>query len=189
MTDPSKYPLFTAEVVEAELIPVDRDLSREKAERFADLETRLLAAWLGDRSDELRALLRRMKAIRRARKQAAAPAPDTQAPAVEEPVEPGPQKIRRELTEMAAKPRLKQKDVTRLEQILTEMGPLVAHDAEYRRLYQWALRLHKGAPKPTAPSTPRKGRRMGPAGLVQNPELTSGGREVLGGLPSSRRGH
>lgn len=90
---------------------------------------------------------------------------------------------------MAAKPRLKQKDVARLEQILTETGSLVAHDTEYQRLYQWALRLHKGAPKPTAPSTPRKGRRMGPAGLVKNPALTSAGREVLGGLPSSRRGH
>lgn len=90
---------------------------------------------------------------------------------------------------MAAKPRLKQKDVARLEQILTETGSLVAHDTEYQRLYQWALRLHKGAPKPTAPSTPRKGRRMGPAGLVKNPALTSAGREVLGGLPGTRRGH
>jgi len=170
VTDPSTLDQFTAEVVQVELIPVDRDFSAEENELFTDLECRL-------------------KAIRRARKQAAAPAPDTQALAVEEPVEQGPRQIRRELTEMAAKPRLKQKDVARLEQILTESGPLVAHDAEYQRLYQWALRLHKGAPKPTAPSTPRKGRRMGPAGLVQNPEFTYGGREVLGGLPSSRRGH
>lgn len=98
--------------------------------------------------------------------------------------------LHRELSAMAAQPRLKGKGVKRLEQILAETGPLVAHDDEYRRIYQWALRLHKGASKPTGAPTPRKGsKRVGPAGLVRNPELTQGGREVLGGLPGTRRGH
>ncbi|SIF25262.1 hypothetical protein [Mycobacteroides abscessus] len=187
MTDPSKCELFTAEVVQAEQIPVDRGLTAEESKLFTDLERRLRAAWLSDPSDELRGLLRRMKAIRRARKKPAVPA--EQPPAAVKPVERGPRQLHRELAEMAAKPRLKQKDVARLEQILTEAGSLVAHDTEYQRLYQWALRLHKGAPKPTVASLRTGGKRVGPAGLVKNPALTSAGREVLGGLPSSRRGH
>lgn len=97
--------------------------------------------------------------------------------------------LHRELSAMAAQPRLKGKGVKRLEQILAETGPLVAHDDEYQRLYEWALRIHKGAAKAAVAATPRPGRRVGPEGLVRNPELSHGGREVLGGLPGTRRGH
>lgn len=109
---------------------------------------------------------------------------------------PDPARLRqlhRELSALAEKRRLKRplkrKDFTRLELIMGEAGRLVAHDAEYQRLYEWALRIHKGAAKAAVAATPRPGRPAGPEGLVRNPELSYGGREVLGGAPSSRRGH
>ncbi|WP_170092323.1 hypothetical protein [Mycobacteroides abscessus] len=193
MNEPSKYAQLDAQVAQAELIPADRVLTAEEIALLDDLDSQLRAAWRNDRCKELRSLLSRMNAIRRARKPATpAPAPARRPPAAT-PVERGPLRIRRELSEMADKQRLKQqlkrKDFTRLEKILSETGRLVAHDAEYRRLYQWALRIHKGASQTAAASKPRSGKRVGPEGLVRNPELSYGGREVLGGLPSSRRGH
>lgn len=197
MTEPSTLDQFTAEVVQAEQIPLDRDLTAEETERFADLERRLRAAWMRDRSDELRALLRRTKAIRRARKPVApAPAPAEQlpaSPAAKKRVEHGPQQIRRELTEMAAKqrlqPQLSGRALRRLEAIMNATASRVAHDAEYQRLYQWALRIHGRASKAAVAAASRAGKRTGQArGLVQNPALLYGGREVLGGAPSTGRG-
>ncbi|MDH6245506.1 hypothetical protein [Mycobacterium sp. OTB74] len=96
--------------------------------------------------------------------------------------------IRSDLSRLETKKRLKNKDFIRLEEILSQTGSLVAKDREYERLYRWALGIHKGKSKPPS-QPPRANKRIGPSGLVENPGLSQGGREVLGGLPGSRRGH
>lgn len=192
MTDPSQYELFTAEVVQAEQIPIDRDLTAEETERFTELETRLRAAWRTSKSDELLTLLRRMKAIRRARKKrdVPAPAPVKQPPAAKKPVanpraadrsESRLGDLHRELSELAAKQtghqRLAGKSLGRLAAIVNQVAPLAARDPGYRRVYDRALRIQQKALRP-------------PGVKWRNDTgLTSGGREVLGGLPGTRRGH
>lgn len=64
MTEPSKYEQLTAEVAEAELIPTGRFLSAEEIELLEVLATRLRAALVGDGSEEITRLLRRVSAIR-----------------------------------------------------------------------------------------------------------------------------
>jgi len=93
--------------------------------------------------------------------------------------------IHSELSEMAAKQELGRKSRQRLEEIVNEAASLVSKGPDYRRLYERALQIQKKTLTP-----PRGSKwRGGPAGLVQNSGLSQGGREVLGGLPSSRRGH
>ena len=93
--------------------------------------------------------------------------------------------IHSELSEMAAKQELGRKSRQRLEEIINEAASLASKRPDYRRLYERALQIQK---KTMTPPRGRK-RRGGPAGLVQSPGLSQGGREVLGGLPSSRRGY
>lgn len=64
MTEPPKYEQLTAEVADAELIPTGRFLSAEEIELLEDLATRLRAALIGDGSEEITRLLRRVSAIR-----------------------------------------------------------------------------------------------------------------------------
>lgn len=90
-------------------------------------------------------------------------------------------RLHRELSELAAKQaghqRLAGKSLRRLEQIVNEVAPLAARDPGYRRVYERALRIQRKALRP--PGTKRR----------NDIGLTSGGREVLGGAPSTGRGH
>lgn len=82
-----------------------------------------------------------------------------------------------ELSELAAKQPLQGKNLRRLQAIVNGTAPLAARDPGYRRVYERALRIQKKALRP-----PRAKRR-------NETGLTYGGREVLGGAPSTRRGH
>lgn len=74
----------------------------------------------------------------------------------------------------------------RLDEIVNDAAKLVRKGPSYRWVYERALQIQEEALTPP----PTKGkRRVGPAGLVLNTGLSQGGREVLGGLPSTRRGH
>ncbi len=96
-----------------------------------------------------------------------------------------PREIHRELSELAAKQQLGRKGQRRLEEILNEVAGLASKRPEYRRLYERALQIQKRALTP-----PRRKKRPGDAaGFFQNPGLSHRGREILSGLPSSRRGH
>lgn len=115
--------------------------------------------------------------------------PKEQAPSP--PCDRPPQKgttvreIHRELSELAAKQQLGRKSHKRLEEIVSEAARLASQRPEYRRLYERALQIQKKALTP-----PRAKKRRGDAaGFFQNPGLSQGGREILCGLPSSRRGH
>lgn len=103
--------------------------------------------------------------------------------------------INSELAELAAKKQLHPENHQRLkrilnelEQILNEAARLASTRPESRRLYERALRSQQEALALAARKN-RRNRASGPAGMVQNRGLSQGGREVLGGLPSSRRGH
>lgn len=95
--------------------------------------------------------------------------------------------INSELSEIAAKQEPSHHDRLRLEEIVSEAGRVASKGPAYQRLYDRALRIQTK----TIFTRPGGNRRIGggPAGLVKNPELSQGGREVLGGLPSSRRRH
>lgn len=90
-------------------------------------------------------------------------------------------RLHRELSELAAKQagnqRLAGKSLRRLAAIVNGTAPLAARDPGYRRVYDRALRMQQKALRPP------RAKRQNETGL------TYGGREVLGGAPSSRRGH
>lgn len=199
MSYPSQYAQLGVELAQAELIPADRDLTAEEIELLAGLDARLRTAWRTDKSKEHRGLLKRMDAIRRARKKRDAPAPApeqqptavslvTNARGVDRP-DSRLGDLHRELSELAAKQagnqQLAGKSLRRLQAIVNGTAPLAARDPGYRKVYERALRIQKKALRP-----PRaKGPTGKPRRLVRSPGLSYGGREVLGGLPGTRRGH
>lgn len=101
-------------------------------------------------------------------------------------------RIYNELTRFAAtKRRLKPAELARLDELVTETATLAKGDRYYRKLHQRAKLIQKDKtppPKP-APPQPEGLRAVLPAGLASSSRLTQGGREVLGGLPGTRRGH
>ena len=76
---------------------------------------------------------------------------------------------------------------------MKETQALAAEDPYFRRLHQRAKLIKKDkTPQPAPPRQSNELRGVLPAGLVGNPGLDRARREVLGvlgGLPSSRRGH
>lgn len=90
--------------------------------------------------------------------------------------------IHDELTAFEAKHQLGRRDSQRLNTILNQAGRQIAKGPGYRRVYDRALRIQRKKIMALAPSKRRRGG-------VTNPDRFEGGREVLGGLPSSRRGH
>ncbi|MFL0156547.1 hypothetical protein [Mycobacteroides chelonae] len=101
-------------------------------------------------------------------------------------------RIYNELTRFAAtKRRLKPAELARLDELVTETATLAKGDRYYRKLHQRAKLIQKGKTPPPQPAPPQPEglRAVLPAGLASSSRLTQGGREVLGGLPSSRRGH
>lgn len=186
---------LAAAVTHAELIPTNRPLTTGEIELLDDLNTRLRAALVSHRG-EIIGLLRRVSAVRRNR-DTGVRVQDTQILAAKKPEKVQNAKakgrtieqIHRELSDMAIRQKsgtLGRKRRERLDEIVNDAAKLVRKGPPYRWLYERALQIQEKALTP--PPTKSK-RRVGPAGLVQNPGLSQGGREVLGGLPSSRRGH
>ncbi|MGV0581390.1 hypothetical protein ABQE57_22245 [Mycolicibacterium elephantis] len=107
----------------------------------------------------------------------------------EQPVDWKPVRLRlihEELTAIDAKVSggsIGKKARKRLDQIVSQAGRQAKKGPGYRRLYERALRVQRKVIMAPTRSKPR-GRAS-----VSNPDLFLGGREVLGGLPSSRRGH
>ena len=93
--------------------------------------------------------------------------------------------IHSELSEIADKREPGTDARLRLEEIVSEASRLVSKGPSYQRLYERALRIQRKAMIIRPSGKGRIG--GGPAGLVENPGLSRGGHEVLGGLPSSRR--
>ena len=103
-------------------------------------------------------------------------------------------RINNELNRMAAiSRRLKAKELQRLDELIEETRAIASKDSSkmFRRLHQRAklIRKSKTPPPKSAPRQPEGLRSVLPAGLVGSPRLDLARREVLGGLPSSRRGH
>ena len=63
---------FTAAVAHAELIPAGRPLTVGETEMLDDLAARLRKQFFGDRSDDIRDLLRRVSAVRTGKRDTAA---------------------------------------------------------------------------------------------------------------------
>lgn len=91
--------------------------------------------------------------------------------------------IHDELTAFEAEKQLGREGSQRLDAIVNQAARQVAKGPGYRRVYERALRVQRE--KIMAPT---RSKRRGSGG-VRNPDLFQGGREVLGGLPSSRRGY
>jgi hypothetical protein len=103
-------------------------------------------------------------------------------------------RINSELELIAAITRsLTAEELQRLDELVDETGAIAAEDNSkmFRRLHQRAklIRRSKTPPPKRAPRQPAGLRSVLPAGLVGSPGLDLARREVLGGLPSSRRGH
>ena len=100
--------------------------------------------------------------------------------------------VNTELSELAARKQLHPDDVQRLKRLLTQIERIINDTAPFvdsrpgsRREYERALKSQRRALALAA--GPNRGTH--PAGRAQNRGLTQGGREILGGLPSSRRRH
>jgi hypothetical protein len=100
-------------------------------------------------------------------------------------------RIYNELDRIAAITRpLKPEELKRLGELVEETRALAAADRYFRRLHLRAKLIKKSkTPQPTPPRQSNELRGVLSAGLVGSPGLDLARREVLGGLPSSRRGH
>lgn len=168
-------------VARVELIPTDRPLTSGEIRMLDSLAARLRQRALNDRSEGLLDLLRRVSAVRTRAREAGVP-----LPAAKRPAERGGGwlgHIHRELSGLAAEQPLQGKGLARLHEIVNETARLVEKGPEYRRLYERALQIQKKALRPPQQKGPTGKSR----GLVKNPELLYGGREVLGGAPSTGR--
>ncbi|MCG7594592.1 hypothetical protein [Mycobacterium sp. PSTR-4-N] len=186
---------LTAAVVQAELIPTNRPLTTGEIELLDDINAQLRPE-LASHRGEVIGLLRRVSAVRRNRETGVS-ASATHSQAAKKPVKVQNSKakgtsigqIHAELSQMATTQKsgtLGRKRRERLNKIINDAAKLTWKGPQYKRLYERALQIQE---KDMRPSRPKRSRRVGPSGLVQNPGLSEGGREVLGGLPSSRRGH
>ncbi|SRX96065.1 hypothetical protein MSP7336_04340 [Mycobacterium shimoidei] len=178
---PPKLEEIAAVVARVELIPADRPLTAREIRMLDSLAAQLRRRSLNDRSEGLLDLLRRVSAVRTGKRDAGGPAPGAKNPAEEGRGRVG--RIHRELSELAAMQPLQGKSLGRLHEIVEETARLVEKGPAYRRAYERALHIQKKALRP-----PQQKKATGKSrGLVKNPELLYGGREVLGGAPSTGR--
>lgn len=110
-------------------------------------------------------------------------------------------RINNELDRIAAisrRRRLTAEEIERLNELVKETRAILSSDNSkmFRRLHQRAKLIRKGKTAPVKAHSPKPARRQPeglrsilPAGLVASPGLDLAQREVLGGLPSSRRRH
>lgn len=183
---PPKLEDIAAVVARVELIPADRPLTTGEIRMLDSLTAQLRRRSQNDRSEALLDLLRRVSAVRTGKRDAGGPVPAEQSPGAKKPSEESRGRVghlHRELSELAAKQPLDGKSLGRIHEIVNETARLVEKGPAYPRLYERALQIQKKALRP-----PQQQRRTGKSpGLVQNPELLYGGREVLGGAPSTGR--
>lgn len=188
MAHTSTLDQLTALVARIELTPADRPLTTGEIRMLDSLAARLRRRSSNDRSEGLLDLLRRVSAVRTRKQDVGVPVPATQSHPAKNPTAEGKGgvgHIHRELSELAAKQPLQGKSLRRIHEIVNETARLAKKGPAYRRVYERALQIEKKALRPPQQKRPTGKSR----GLVQNPGLTYGGREVLGGAPSSRRGH
>lgn len=202
MAKPPKYELFTAEVVQAELIPEGRSLTAEEIERLDALATRLRLKFSTTGSPQLRILLRRVTAVRNGTRRPTPPNPASAA-------KPKRKKAKTEETELshAEQKAATQSHSLQLLRIAQTGRPMTAADAqildrlitELETLSRtvpmartlWTRALDTRAHLTGGSDTPDRDRSGVPsAGRISAPRgLDMGWREVSGGAPGTRRGH
>lgn len=219
MAKKAKLQLLTDEAVRAERIATDRPPTAEEIGWLDDLSARLRAAYFGGKQDmSLLKRVSAVRTGKHPPRTVEPAREDTAAPCVQEPPPPlaalakaqttitkkhtktskGFGRINDELSRIAAiKRRLTDEELQRLDELVKETKALMAEDNSkmFRLLHQRARLVRKSVRKSKTPQPKRPERRTAvprgvlPAGLVGSRRLIQGGREVLGGLPSSRRGH
>jgi hypothetical protein len=196
VTKKTTYDLLAEEVADAERIPADGEATAEEISLIDDLAARLRVCASGgkrfrnlyERAKCVQARIGGFDSVEQAENEA-----DTDGTA-ELPAKKksrGFGRIYNELDRIAAIARpLKPEELKRLGDLVDETRALAASDRYFRRLYLRAKLIKKGKTlQPTPPRQSAELRGVLPAGLVGSPGLDLARREVLGGLPSSRRGH
>lgn len=200
-----KLDQLTAEVAQAELIPAGQPPTAEEIELLDDLAARLRKQFFGDRSEAVRDLLSRVSAIRTGKRDTAPPTP---SPAVATPkskltnAKPTKVKVKKpaekksahklsiELHRISAAGRpISRADAEALDGIVEQLQILA--DTDRRAGHTW-LRAREVREYLTGKSSdPDRDRSGVPvAGRISAPRgLDNAKREVLGGLPGTRRGH
>jgi hypothetical protein len=192
----TKLQLLTEKVVRAERIPTDRQLTAEEIGWLDDLSARLRAAYFGGK--QYMPLLKRVSAVRTGNRNPR----DVELRRI--PAEPNrmgsppvAKKNKREYRRLAAELHRitvagrppSAADTLALDDLVEELRVLATDNKSSRLLWlraQDAREYLTG--KSSAPDRDRSG--VPSAGLVGRPRgLDLARREVLGGLPSSRRGH
>lgn len=207
MAKTSKFDQLVAAVTHAELIPANRNLTAGEIELLDDLSARLRAYFFGNPSEKVNDLLRRVSAVRTGKRDspisaAAAPATSTAPPAdsaSKRKNSKGPsrgaqrQSTRTHSLELrriaqAGRP-MAPSDAEALNQIIAELEALSRKAPIARTLWTQALDTRayltgrSAAPERDRSGVPSAGRISAPRGLDRAK------REVLGGLPGTRRGH
>ncbi|MBE5488553.1 hypothetical protein E3G71_001054 [Mycobacteroides abscessus] len=192
---------LTAAVAHAEVIPADRPLTREEINLLDHLAARLRKQFFGDRSEEIQDLLRRVSAVRTGKRdttKTTKPTPAAKAPAAKKRQPPSQKtknkksanKLNAELHRISAAGRpISKADAAALDGIVEQLRALADADRRVRLLWLRALDVREYLTgKSSVADRDRSG--VPSAGRVGRPRgLDLARREVLGGLPSSRRGH
>lgn len=194
---------LTVAVAAAELIPTGRPLTREEINLLDHLATRLRKHYFGDRSDDIRDLLSRVSMIRtgkrdttvKAKATAAAvrrtpAAKKTQPPAQKTKNKKSVNKLNAALHRISAAGRpISKVDAVALDGIVEQLRVLTDADRRVRLLWLRALDVREYLTgKSSVPDLDRSG--VPSAGRIgRSRGLDLAKREVLGGLPSTRRGH
>ncbi|MFV8137441.1 hypothetical protein ACNQR7_07705 [Mycolicibacterium senegalense] len=197
---------LTAAVAHAELIPAGRPLTREEITLLDHLSARLRKHFFGDRSGAVRDLLSRVSAVRTGSRDtsvtakptaaATSPAPAKKAakkrrpPAQKTTNKKSANKLNAELHRISAAGRpISKADAAALDGIVEQLRVLAEVDRRMRLLWLRALDVREYLTgKSSVPDRDRSG--VPSAGRIgRSRGLDLAKREVLGGLPSSRRGH
>ncbi|SIG32279.1 hypothetical protein [Mycobacteroides abscessus] len=192
---------LTAAVAHAEVIPADRPLTREEINLLDHLAARLRKQFFGDRSEEIQDLLRRVSAVRTGKRDTTTTTkvtPAAKAPAAKKRQPPSQKtknkksanKLNAELHRISGAGRpISKADAVALDGIVEQLCVLAEADRRVRLLWLRALDVREYLTgKSSVPDRDRSG--VPSAGRVGRPRgLDLARREVLGGLPSSRRGH
>jgi hypothetical protein len=196
------FQLLAEEIPYAERIPVDREPTAEEIQQVDDLVARLRVSAPGGKRN--RNLFQRASTIRarmvgpRGGAQVEADAECADKPPAGKKISKGFGRIYDELSPIAAITRpLKEVEHQRLDELVEETHVISSKDNSemFRRLHQRAKLIRKSntprrrAGRKPAPPQPEGLRSVLPAGLVGSRGFDLARREVLGGLPSSRRGH
>lgn len=191
------YQRLTAEADQAERMPVSREPNAEGIELVDGLKARMKGSAVA--GAEYMNLHRRAKAVRPHTRGSGDSESVAHLSVSSRDVAPAKKKairtvgkVRKELSRFEAIKRpLKPEELLRLDELVNETRTLIAKNPNFESMHRWAKLIHKDKTTPTrtVPRQPEGLRAVLPAGLVGSPGLDLAKREVLGGLPSSRRGH